>query len=51
VPRQVDLKFKLSQNHPVANRESVAAQLQGQAREHSRSIAALMRERDTQTGD
>jgi transcriptional regulator len=51
VPRQVDLKFKLSQNHPAANRESVAAQLQGQAREHSRSIAALMRERDTQTGD
>lgn len=51
VPRQVDLKFKLSQNHPVANRESVAAQLQGQARERSRSIAALMRERDTQTGD
>jgi transcriptional regulator len=51
VPRRVDLKFKLSQNHPAANRESVAAQLQGQAREHSRSIAALMRERDTQTGD
>jgi transcriptional regulator len=51
VPRQVDLKFKLSQNHPAANRESVAAQLQGQARERSRSIAALMRERDTQTGD
>lgn len=51
VPRQVDLKFKLSQNHPVANRESVIAQLQGQAREHSRNLAALMRERDTQTGD
>jgi transcriptional regulator len=51
LPRQVDLKFKLSQNHPVANRESVIAQLQGQAREHSRNLAALMRERDTQTGD
>ena len=51
VPRQIDLKFKLSQNHPVANRESVIVQLQGQARERSRSIAALMRERDTQTGD
>jgi transcriptional regulator len=51
VPRQVDLKFKLNQNHPVANRESVIAQLQGQAREHSRNLAALMRERDTQTGD
>jgi len=53
VPRQVDLKFKLSQNHPVANRESVIAQLQGQAREHSRNLAALMRERDTdtETGD
>lgn len=51
VPRQVDLKFKLSQNHPAANRESVIAQLQGQAREHSRSLATLMRERDAQTGD
>ena len=53
VPRQVDLKFKLSQNHPVANRESVIVQLQGQAREHSRNLAALMRERDTdtETGD
>ena len=51
LPRQVDLKFKLSQNHPVANRESVIAQLQGQAREHSRNLAALMRERDAETGD
>ena len=49
VPRQVDLKFKLSQNHPVANRESVIVQLQGQAREHSRNLAALMRARDTDT--
>lgn len=51
VPRQVDLKFKLSQNHPAANRESVIAHLQGQAREHSRNLATLMRERDARHGD
>lgn len=42
---RIELKFKLSQNHPLANRESVAAQLQAQPREHSRAVAALMRER------
>lgn len=51
VPHQVDLKFKLSQNHPAANRESVIAHLQGQAREHSRNLATLMRERDARHGD
>lgn len=51
VPRQVDLKFKLSQNHPAANRESVITHLQGQAREHSRNLATLMRERDARHGD
>jgi transcriptional regulator len=39
------LKFKLSQNHPVANRLSVADQLQQQSREGSREVAELMRVR------
>jgi transcriptional regulator len=39
------LKFKLSQNHPVANRLSVAEQLQQQSREASRDVAGLMRAR------
>jgi transcriptional regulator len=39
------LKFKLSQNHPVANRVSVADQLQQQSRDASRDVAALMRAR------
>jgi len=39
------LKFKLSQNHPVANRRSVAEQLQQQPRDASRDIARLMRDR------
>ncbi len=41
------LKFKLNQNHPAANRIAVAAQLEQQAREASREIAALMRARTT----
>ena len=39
------LKFKLSQNHPVANRLSVAEQLQQQTRDASREVAELMRAR------
>jgi len=39
------LKFKLSQNHPVANRRAVASQLAQQAREASRDVAGLMRDR------
>lgn len=39
------LKFKLSQNHPVANRVAVANQLERQPREDSHDIAALMRAR------
>ncbi|ALN58007.1 transcriptional regulatory protein [Lysobacter enzymogenes] len=42
---RIELKFKLSQNHPLANRENVAARLQAQDREDSRAVAALMRER------
>lgn len=46
---RMELKFKLSQNHPVANRENVANQLQAQDRDDSRAVAALMRERMRQT--
>lgn len=42
---EIVLKFKLSQNHPPANRDNVARQLQAQDRDDSRAIAALMRER------
>lgn len=41
----VALKFKLSQNHPVANRLAVTAHLEQQSREASREIADLMRAR------
>lgn len=39
------LKFKLNQNHPVANRVAVAGELDQQPREASRDIARLMRAR------
>lgn len=49
----IALKFKLSQNHPMANREAVASQLEAQSRQASRETAALMRERmnDEPQGD
>ena len=42
---RITLKFKLNQNHPVANRIAVATQLAAQAREASLDVAALMRAR------
>lgn len=45
VAEQITLKFKLSQNHPLANRESVITQLDASPREGGREIATLMRER------
>lgn len=45
VAERIELKFKLSQNHPMANREAVSAQLQAQSREASQAVAGLMRER------
>lgn len=42
---RIELKFKLNQNHPAANRRSVADHLARQQRESGREIAALMRER------
>ena len=43
----ITLKFKLNQNHPVANRIAVAGRLAEQVREASRDVAVLMRERMT----
>ena len=43
----VQLKFKLSQNHPLDNRRAVAAQLAQQASQSSRDVAELMRSRMT----
>jgi transcriptional regulator len=53
VADEITLKFKLSQNHPMANREAVAAHLESQSREASRETAALMRARmnDESKGD
>ncbi|MDB6164652.1 MAG: PaiB family transcriptional regulator [Xanthomonadaceae bacterium] len=42
---KVQLKFKLNQNHPLANRASVAEALASQPREASREVAQLMRAR------
>lgn len=42
---RIELKFKLSQNHPLANRRSVIEQLAQQPRDDSRDTAMLMRER------
>jgi transcriptional regulator len=42
LPQRIELKFKLSQNHPPANIESVASALAGGS-EDQRAIAALMR--------
>lgn len=41
----VQLKFKLNQNHPPGNRHAVAAQLAQQSSQSSRDVAELMRVR------
>jgi transcriptional regulator len=46
VPQRIELKFKLSQNHPEANRRAVIAALGGQAVPDAQAIAAMMRERE-----
>ena len=43
VPSQVDIKFKLSQNHPLANRHAVIAALSDREDADARAVAALMR--------
>ena len=44
-PDRVELKFKLSQNHPVANVEGAAAALHRLGGEDNVAVADLMRER------
>ncbi len=51
VVTDVQLKFKLNQNHPLDNRLAVAAQLAQQASQSSRDIAELMRERIPRLGE
>ena len=45
-PERMELKFKLSQNHPEPNRHAVIAALDAQDDQGSRAIAALMRARE-----
>jgi transcriptional regulator len=45
VPERIELKFKLSQNHPAANVRAAAAALSGQDDSDAKAIAALMLER------
>lgn len=42
---RIELKFKLNQNHPLANQRSVIKALNAQADAASRSVAALMQAR------
>ena len=51
VPERIDLRFKLSQNHPVANVRNAAEALQRQASPQSREVAGLMLERLAQRED
>jgi transcriptional regulator len=46
VPQRTELKFKLGQNHPEANRRAVIAALGAQAAPDAHAIAAMMRERE-----
>ncbi len=45
VPADIELSFKLSQNHPVANVLGAIAGLQGLADPQAHEVAALMRDR------
>lgn len=47
VPQRIELKFKLSQNHPEANRRAVIAALGAQAEPDALAIAAMMLKRTT----
>ena len=46
VPRRIELKFKLNQNYPEANRRAVAAALGAQPVPDAQAVAAFMRNRD-----
>ena len=52
-PTRIDLKFKLSQNHPPANRRAVADALAARDDRDAQAVAALMRmrERAREPGD
>ncbi len=43
-PERIDLKFKLSQNHPPANRQAVRDDMASRSDPGARAIAALMRD-------
>lgn len=45
VPERIELKFKLSQNHPAANVRGAATALRRQAHDPAREIGALMLDR------
>lgn len=45
VAERIELKFKLSQNHPLANRERVVRALDAIDSDDTRAVAGLMRER------
>ena len=47
VPDRIDLKFKLSQNHPVANRAAVVAALGTLDDPQAHQVAAMMRDRES----
>ena len=49
VPSRIDLKFKLSQNHPPANRRAVADALAARDDRDAQAVAQLMRARDPLT--
>lgn len=42
-PTRIQMKFKLNQNHPAANREAVSAALDALGNENAAAIAAMMR--------
>lgn len=49
VPARIEIKFKLSQNHPEANRRAVASALEGLGEPGPAAIATLMRARPVKT--
>lgn len=46
VPQRIEMKFKLSQNHPEANRRAVVDALSRQENTGSKAVAELMQARD-----
>ena len=50
-PERIGLKFKLSQNHPPANRHAVSEDMAGRDDVGARAIASLMRASDASRSD